>query len=59
MSPMKTEAIMTTAISTCRGDDARVCTHNDFQQMCGVTGFNPYASTRAGWYGDHGTVVMG
>jgi hypothetical protein len=44
------------AIGACKGvgNGARICTHNDFQQICGAnTGLNPYGAA-AGWYGDHG-----
>jgi hypothetical protein len=57
MSPaMKAQANMWTAIGVCQADnDARVCTHNDFQQMCG-SGFNGFTAA-PGWYGDHGKVA--
>lgn len=42
------------AIGTCKALEARVCTHNDFQQICG-TGVDPYTSG-TGWYGDHARV---
>ncbi len=47
-------ANMWNAIGACKGlgNGARVCTHNDFQQICG-TGVDPYGAS-SGWYGDHG-----
>lgn len=40
------------ALVTCRGLQARVCTHADYQQTCGA-GVNPFG-TAPMWYGDHG-----
>ena len=60
MGGMKSPANMHTAIGACKGDnDARVCSHNDFQQFCGVPNFNPFGNQATGWYSDHGTVTDG
>ena len=46
------------AIRVCRNNRAHVCTHADIQQVCGNfladggSGFNPYNTTVAIWYGD-------
>ena len=49
-----------TAIAECTKDQARVCTHNDMQQGCGVNGYNPYeGSAINGWYGDHALATGG
>jgi hypothetical protein len=49
-----------TAIAVCSGLKARVCTHTDMQQLCGLGGgFNPYQDTAPGWYGDHALATGG
>ena len=41
------------ALHTCKVMGARVCEHNDMQQMCGE-GLNAYSRANHGWYGNHG-----
>lgn len=56
-STMRAAAPIHTAIGECTKVDGHVCTHSDFQAMCGVVS-NPYNSTSfsTGWYGDHARV---
>ncbi len=50
-----TDAI--SAVGDCATRQARVCTHTDMHQACGVQ--NPFGGNAAGWYGDHGQASGG
>ena len=59
IGPMKEPNNMLHAIYDCKQDDARVCSHTDMQQACGIDGFNPFGDKVQGWYSDHGTAPGG
>lgn len=50
VGPLETAATGHAAILDCRTRAAHVCTHNELQQACSVSGFLPGATQ--GWFGD-------
>ena len=51
-------AVHDAAINACKQEGARVCEHNDMQELCG-SGIDSYAGAPLGWYGDHGRASGG